>query len=251
MSDVILPSGVLFGCQPRTTAQGAIFRSAAVAKIDPLPRAKWKDWDFNACIGEFYNQGRTGSCVGQGSTKCAEIATRLTGLDPGTLNGFVVYANTFSGRVSWGSGTSLEAGLKSISAFGAPRVTDEWPAVASTSNWPKDWRDRCSQNRVTEWVDFDGDSERIFALVWTWGQKYGLPSVIGASRAWGGGHCTCVSMGRIANGTAKIGGPNSWGSSWTNCGMPGMWEFSESRLGDLDRMGCWGCAVTTEPETAA
>lgn len=246
MTNIILPDGVRFGCHPRETEPGAVFRSASAAGIEPLPRSKWKDWDLSACVGRIANQGSTGSCVGHGSTKSVEIAARMTGANIGYLNGFVVYANTFSGRVSWRSGTTLEAGLEALRDTGAPEVTDDWPAKATASGWPKDWKARCSQHRVTEWLDLDGDAERVFALMWTWGQR-GWPSVMGASRCWGGGHCTAVSFGRLTAGEPIIGGPNSWGDSWTNCGRPGMWSFAESKLNDVDRMGCWTCTVTTEP----
>jgi hypothetical protein len=246
MSEIILPDGIVFGCQPRETEPGAVFRSASAAGVEPLPRSKWQDWDLSSVVGTIYNQGRTGSCVGQGSAKACEMATRLTGATVGTLNGFVVYANCFSGRVSWSSGTALENGLQALRDIGAPEVSDDFPAEATT-RWPSDWKARCAQHRVTEFVDFDGDAERVFALIWTMGQKFGMPSIMGASRCWGGGHCTAVSGGRYSGGKAYLNGPNSWGDSWSNCGRPGFWEFAEAKLSDLDRMGCWGCTVTTEP----
>lgn len=246
MPDIELPEGVLFGCHPRTTAAGVVFRCATDSGIDPLPRSKWKDWDLSSVVGKIFNQGSTGSCVGQGSTKAVEMATRLTGANVGTLNGFATYANTFSGRVNWRSGTTLEAGLEALRDVGCPEVTDDWPAKATTSGWPKDWKTRCAQHRVTEFLDLDGDSERIFALMWTWGQQ-GWPSVMGAARCWGGGHCTAVSFGRLNGGKAYLGGPNSWSDAWSNCGRPGFYEWQESKLSDLDSHGCWSCTVTTEP----
>lgn len=249
MSEIILPDGVMFGLLPRLSVPGqGLFRCAAAAGIEPLPRSKWKNWDLSSVVGEIYNQGRTGSCVGQGSAKAAEMATRLTGATVGTFNGFAVYALCFSYRVSWSSGTSLENGLQALRDIGAPEVTDDWPAQPTASGWPQDWRVRCAQHRVTEFIDYDGDSDRVFALMWSMGQRFGMPSIMGASRCWGGGHCTAVSGGRISGGKAYLSGPNSWGAGWTNCGRPGFWEFAESRLVDIDRMGCWGCTVTTEPE---
>lgn len=246
MSEIKLPDNVRFGCHPRETEPGAVFRSARAVGIEPLPRSKWENWNLSACVGRIADQGSTGSCVGHGSAKAAEIAARMTGANVGYLNGFAVYANTFSGRVNWRSGTTLEAGLEVLRDIGAPEASNDWPAKATTSGWPKDWKARCSQHRVTEWIDLDGDAERVFALMWTWGQR-GWPSAMGASKCWGGGHCTAVARGRLDGSKAYIGGPNSWGLGYSNCDLPGWYEWPEAKLSDLDRMGCWACTVTTEP----
>jgi hypothetical protein len=246
MSEIILPDGIVFGCQPRETEPGAVFRSASAAGIEPLPRSEFRDWDLSSAAGKSYNQGSTGSCVGHGTAKGAEIAYRLTGAQVGQFNGFVVYANTFARGVSWRSGTTLEAGLESIRDIGVPEVSDDFPAQATT-RWPADWKARCARHRVLEFIDFDGNAKRIFELIWTVGQKLGFPSVIGSSRAWGGGHCVCCCWGRKDGNVYRIGGPQSWGD-WTNCGRPGFWEHPESAFPDLDSMGSWGCTSTTEPD---
>ena len=236
-----------WGCLPRETIAGVngLFRCASDAGIQPLPRSKWRDWDISAAVGEIYDQGSTGTCVGQCTAKAVEIATRLTGATVGSLNGFAVYRLAYlnSRRVPWGAGLSLEAGLSVVQKYGAPEVSANWPAKASPM-LPDDWKALCGKHAVLELTDYDGDSDDILAMIVTLGMQ-GWPSVLGTG-AWGGGHCVCCTWGYWEGSTYRFGGPNSWGEdSKTNTKRPGFWTWPEKKLGDVDQRGCWGCRVTT------
>jgi hypothetical protein len=143
------------------------------------------------------------------------------------------------------SGLPIESGLTIIRDVGA--CDDDTVPIADANirvrTWPANWKDNAANYRAAEWDDLGGD----FALMWTMIQRYGWPVVLG-TRAFSGAHCVCATECGFDGSTPWLGGPNSWGSSWSNCGKAGFWRYNERALRDVPGYGSWALRSVTYTE---
>ena len=129
MADVILkdewldielpPSDMATGCMPRTDKCGDVFPMFE-RKIPPIPRDRWdelaaKRESMDQLIGRIHNQGREGSCVGQGASKAMEILYAIERSEPIDLSAMSLYKRI--GR-SASSGANVSDALEEIAARG-------------------------------------------------------------------------------------------------------------------------------------
>jgi hypothetical protein len=249
MTTTQIPDGIEFGLLPRAAYRGTwAAPTADERKIEPLARNDFRSWDVTRFIRHTYKQVG-GTCAAQAPSYGVLFGRELAGLPLVVPNPYTLYGqHTSNIRV----GSSLPENLECLANVGV--CGDDFCPLANADinprNWPTRWKDNAALHRVREWSELDGNARRVFDLIWTQGER-GFPTIIGNSRAFGGPHSVIATWGRIDGSRLMLGGKNSWGESWSNCGIPGCWEFSEANFGDVADWGAWSYYAGTHEKGTA
>jgi hypothetical protein len=203
------------------------------AKVNPIPRSQWKEFDEPDDHLWILDQDGHGSCVGHGSTSAFEVAWFQAGNKSQRFSPNYLYSLVNGGQDNGAVvGDAMDAlvskgvCLESTVPEGDVIYTRQMPATAA----PEAARFRLGQcYRV---ATFD---EIATAVICGFGVSIGVnwPSndtpdkdgFMQVPQGSVGGHCLCLRLGmRQKAGKWYIKGQNSWGTSW---GVGGHFFMSE------------------------
>lgn len=228
----------VFALHPRSMPVGDERHCAGVcgfgAGPEIIPRADWpKQVDLGDEVTEILDQKQFSLCHSFGSTQANEVAQRLAG-----RKGVLLSAGNLAGQVTGyrDDGASIQDVFAMLTKKGQVARSLIGQYDYQGRDWPKGWETEAAKYRAIAW-DCGQDKTTIDALV------SGLirrdPGVLGTA-AFGGGHAVSVLGYTLdSKGKLTLTGANSWGPTWTNCGRPGWWAYSESQLRDVSSFGAY------------
>jgi hypothetical protein len=222
MSVLIYPDGVVRGCLPRRTLVGDVCprleeRIAFATEADYQKHIKLPlDQTLLRCVRSIFSQGNVGSCATESSTAAIQLVREFNGLDFEQLSPWSMYAFTSGGR---DRGSSIDENLRHLQTTGVLTM-DEW------SRDEHDWNEkpsdallktRACRNRISEFFDIT-DIEGVMTAL-----TLNMPVVFG----WQGHSCVLLKLASMTTAYYL----NSWGSGWSETGMPGIGKINLRSIG--------------------
>ncbi len=245
----VLPSGVgienFAGCLPQDDAELMMSGGEFEASFPLIPRSEWREIaaerkrGLKTLIKGRRNQGREGSCVGNGATRSQEYQEAI---NYGPTRRIPLSAMSLYKRIgrSASSGAVISDALEAMKTHGVlpldtpeavriftaefghpPRHTH--PATGFHQPLPRDWEETGRLLAIDEYWQIRSIEGFVTAL-WS-----NFAVVYGRSR-----HCICGVDWIESGGKEYIEYDNSWGASWGNEG------FGYDELRWLERQPIYG-----------